>query len=82
MVAKVNIKSAVHLLPVHSEDRHLLGMSWRDSAYIDHYIPFSLHSAPKLFNVLADLLAWVMENLGVSYLIHYLDDYLTMGPLM
>ena len=21
-----------------------------------------------------------MENAGVSYLIHYLDDYLTMGP--
>ena len=51
--------------------------------YIDHCIPFGLHSAPKLFNVLNDLLAWSMENVGVagvSYLIYYLDDYLTMGP--
>ena len=31
-------------------------------------------------NCLADLLAWIAQNAGVSYLIHYLDDYLTMGP--
>jgi len=49
--------------------------------YIDHCISFSLCSAPKLFNVFADLLAFVMENSGISYPIHYLDDYLKMGPL-
>ena len=55
-------------------------MSWRDQIYIDHCIPFGLRSAPKLFNILADLLAWIAQDAGVSYLIHYLDDYLTMGP--
>jgi len=25
-------------------------------------------------------LAWIMGNSGVTFLIHYLDDYLTMGP--
>jgi len=81
MLAKVDIKSAFCLLPVHPADRHLLGMRWRGNVYIDHCIPFGLRSAPKLFNILADLLAWIMENAGVSYLIHCLDDYLTMGPL-
>ena len=80
MLAKIDIKSAFRLLPVHPADRHLLGMKWRGNVYIDHCIPFGLRSAPKLFNILADLLAWIMENAGVSYLIHYLDDYLTMGP--
>jgi len=80
MLAKIDIKSAFRLLPVHPSDRHLLGMKWRGNIYIDHCIPFGLRSAPKLFNVLADLLAWLMLNAGVSYLIHYLDDYLTMGP--
>ena len=80
MLAKIDIKSAFRLLPVHPTDRHLLGIKWRDNAYIDHCIPFGLRSAPKLFNILADLLAWIMENAGISYLIHYLDDYLTMGP--
>ena len=80
MLAKMDIKSAFRLLPVHPADRHLLGMKWRGNIYIDHCIPFGLRSAPKLFNILADLLAWVMENAGVTYLIHYLDDYLIMGP--
>jgi len=78
MLAKVDIRSAFRLHPVHPADRHLLGMRWRSNAY--HCIPFGLQSAPKLFNILADFLAWIMENAGVSYHIHYLDDYLTMGP--
>ena len=80
MLAKIDIKNAFRLLPVHPADRHLLGMKWRGCVYIDHCIPFGLCSAPKLFNILVDLLAWIMEDAGVSYLIHYLDDYLTMGP--
>ena len=80
MLAKIDIKSAFRLLPVHPADRHLLGMRWKDQVYIDHCIPFGLRSAPKLFNILADLLAEIAQNAGVSYLIHYLDDYLTMGP--
>ena len=55
-------------------------MRWRDQICIDYCIPFGLRSAAKLFNLLADLLAWITENAGISYLIHYLDDYLTMGP--
>ena len=80
MLAKIDIKSAFRLLPVHPTDRHLLAMKWRGSIYIDHCIPFGLRSAPKLFNILADLLSWIAQTSGVSYLIHYLDDYLTMGP--
>ena len=80
MLAKIDIKSAFRLLPVHPADRHLLGVRWREAIYLDHCVPFGLRSAPKLFNVLADLLAWIMEYSGVTYLIHYLDNYLTMGP--
>ena len=55
-------------------------MSWKGEIYIDHCIPFGLRSAPKLFNTLADLLSWVTQKARVSFLIHYLDDYLTIGP--
>ena len=55
-------------------------MNWKNDIYIDHCIPFGLWSAPKLFNILADLLSWIAQNAGVPYLIHYLDDYLTMEP--
>ena len=80
MLAKINIKSAFCLLPVHPAYRHLLGITWRDQIYIDHCIPFGLSLATNVFNILADLLAWNAQNAGVSYLNHYLDDYLTMGP--
>ena len=67
MLAKINIKSAFRLLPVHPADLHLLGVKWRGRIYIDHCIPFSLRSAPKLFNILADLLSWIAQNAGVTY---------------
>ena len=57
IMAKVDIKSAFRLIPVHPADRHLLAMKWRDKLYIDGCLPFGLRSAPKLFNILADLLS-------------------------
>jgi len=57
LLAKIDIKSAFRLLPVHPTDRHMLGMQWSDGIYIDTCLPFGLRSAPKLFNILADLLA-------------------------
>ena len=79
-MAKIDIKSAFRLLPVHPADRHLLMMSWNNSVYIDMCIPFGLRSAPKLFNVAADLLQWIAEHNKVTPLLHYLDDFLTLGP--
>ena len=80
LLAKIDIKSAFRLLPVHPADRHLLGMEWRKFIYLDTCLPFGLRSAPKLFNILADLLAWIVSQKGVSICLHYLDDFLTMGP--
>ena len=82
LLAKIDIQSAFRLLPVHPKDRHLLGMSWTDGIYIDTCLPFGLRSAPKLFNVMADLLAWILQQQGVTELLHYLDDFLTIGPPM
>ena len=80
LLAKIDIKSAFCLLPVHPVDRYMLGMQWSEGVYIDTCLPFGLHSAPKLFNSLADLLAWMANQHNVLFLIHYLDDFLIMGP--
>ena len=80
LLAKIDIKSAFRLIPVHPADRHLLAMSWKGSLYIDMCLPFGLRSAPRLFNTLADLLAWILKDRGVTFILHYLDDFLTMGP--
>ena len=80
LLAKIDIKSAFRLIPVHPADRHLLAMRWRDKIYIDGCLPFGLRSAPKLFNILADLLSWIASQRGVSCILHYLDDFLIIGP--
>ena len=48
LLAKVDVKSAYRLVPVHPEDRLLLGMSWDDEVYVDSVLPFGLRSAPKI----------------------------------
>ena len=79
LMAKIDIKSAFRLVPVHPADRHLLGMEWNGQRYIDTCLPFGLRSSPRLFNMLADLLEWILYNKGVTYVLHYLDDYFTVG---
>ena len=80
LITKIDIKNAFHLLSVHPADCHLLGMEWRKHIYIDTCLPLGLRSALKLFNILADLLSWIVEQQGVSLSLHYLDEFLTMGP--
>ena len=48
--------------------------------YVDPMLPFGLRSAPKIFNVLADALQWHLIKPGVQVLLHYLDDYIVIGP--
>ena len=77
LLAKIDIKSAFRLIPVHPADRHVLAMEWQGAIYSDTCLPFVLRSAPKLFSVLADLMEWILLIQGVTFLLHYLDDFLT-----
>ena len=79
LLAKIDIKSAYRIIPVHPSDRPLLGMSFQHQVYIDASLPFGLRSAPKIFNSLADALLWILLQHSVSHLLHYLDDFITMG---
>ena len=56
LLAKFDIESAYRLIPVHPDDRPLLGMIWREKLYVDTALPFGLRSAPKIFNAVADTL--------------------------
>ena len=80
LLAKIDIKSAFRLLPVHPADRNLLAMQWGSSIYIDGCLPFRLCSAPKLFNIMADLLSWIAQQKGISQILHYLHNFLLIGP--
>ena len=78
-LAKIDIKSAFRLIPVHPDDRHLLAMEWRGAVFIDNCLPFGLRSAPRLFNTAANLLEWILVHQGITFVLHYLDDFLTVG---
>ena len=49
LLAKIDIKSAYWNVPIHPDDRWLMGMSWEGALYIDTTLPFGLKSAPKIF---------------------------------
>ena len=59
-LAKVDIRSAYCIIPVHPEDRWLLGMVWEGALYTDTVLPFGLRSAPKIFNAVADAVGWIV----------------------
>ena len=81
LMAKFDVESAYRNMPIHHEDRYLLGMSWRNQYYIDLTLPFGLRSAPYVFNSIATAVEWILHNnYDVRFILHYLDDFLTMAP--
>ena len=58
----------------------LAGHEMAQTVIHQHVPPIWTEIGPKLFNILADLLSWILEQKGVSLLMHYLDDFLTLGP--
>ena len=79
LLAKIDVESAFRNVPVHPHDRHLLGMKWDGQLYVDTVLPFGLRSAPKIFNCIADALQWIAKERGVTWLEHFLDDFVTVG---
>ena len=79
LLAKVDVKSAYRNIPIHPHDRWLLGMQWDGALYIDTALPFGLRSAPIIFTAIADAVQWILQQEGVRFVIHYLDDFLLIG---
>ena len=39
-MAKFDVQNAYRIVPVHTEDRQLLGMKWRGAFYVHIFLPF------------------------------------------
>ena len=61
-MAKVDLKSAIRMVPVRAMDWDLLGMYWQGRYYVDTCLPFGLRSAPYLFNQFAEALHWILSS--------------------
>ena len=68
------------MLPVHADGHPLLAIQWGTDTFIDTALPFGLRSAPKIFSAVSDALAWILQSRGTIWQLHYLDDFLFMGP--
>ena len=75
LLAKMDIEAAYWLIPVHPQDRILHGM-----VYVDPCLLFGLQSAPKVFNTVADALCWCLQQAGIQWVVHYLDDFIIVAP--
>eukprot|EP00731_Ephydatia_muelleri_P003450 Em0001g3450a len=80
LMATIDLKAAFRLIPVQAADWVHLGICWRGQFYVDTCLPFGLRSAPALFNHYAEALDWIMANNYGAQLLHYLDDFLLVGP--
>ena len=58
-MAKLDVKSAFRLCPVHLSEHHLLSMHWQGRCHFDRVVQFGLRSAPFIFNCLASAVAWL-----------------------
>ena len=78
-LTEIDVKGIFCLVPVNPLDHHLLDMEWRGGIFIDICLPFGMRSAPKLFNLIADFLQWILQEQVVKFLKLYLDNYLTLS---
>ena len=78
-LVKIDVDAAFRNIPMHPHDRNLLSMIWDKALYVDTVIPFRLRSTPKIFNAIAAALRWIAKKRGVSFLEHFLDDFVTAG---
>ena len=76
-MAKTDIKSAFRIVPVHPDDRHLLGFKWKGRYYFDNCLPMGCSSSCQLFELFSTALHWIVANyLPAVGVVHVLDDFL------
>ena len=79
LMAKIDIKDAYRIVPIHPNERRFLGVCWDNQVYVDSQLPFGLASTPAIFNAIAEALEWILREAGIRAVIHYLDDFLFLG---
>ena len=55
-LVKLDIESAFTVIPVHSDDHHLLGLCWEQKFYIDKTLPMCCKSSCVIFEAFSTVL--------------------------
>ena len=75
-LVKADVKEAYRNIPIHQDDRWLLGVEWGGVTHVNGAIPFGLRSVPKIFSAVADAAQWILIQRGLARVLHYLDDFM------
>lgn len=71
----VSIADAISAISLYSTGALLAKTDVKEAS-----LPFGLRSAPKIFRALADTVKGIARREGIKFVIHYLDDFLIVGP--
>lgn len=81
LMAKADIKSAFHLLPISPAAFNSLGFHFDDCFFFDKCLPMGCSLSCAYFEAFSTFLHWsVCLQPGVDSVVHYLDDFLFVGP--
>lgn len=81
LIAKADIKSAFRLLPVSPAGFNSLGIYFEGGYYVDKCLPMGFTLSCFYFEAFATFLQWVvMQIFPTGGILHYLDDFLFVGP--
>ena len=81
LMCKTDIDSAFRLIPINPEDYPLLGIQFNHRFYYDMCLPMGCSSSCHIFERFSTALEWIAVNkFGIQSVIHYLDDFLIVGP--
>ncbi|KAM4694411.1 uncharacterized protein O3C94_004897 [Discoglossus pictus] len=81
LLAKVDIKSAFRLLPIHPVSQQLLGCAILGKFFVDLCLPMGCSISCSFFEKFSTFLHWVLSiKTGLHSVVHYLDDFLFVGP--
>ncbi|XP_063312611.1 uncharacterized protein LOC134612189 [Pelobates fuscus] len=78
-LSKTDIVNAFKLLPIHPSLWHLHGVKWQELYYFFMRLTSSSKSSPRIFDLFAETLCWILLNTcRCPTIIHYLDDFLSI----
>lgn len=84
LMAKTDIENAFRLVPIHADDRFLLGFSWdfegKELFFIDCCLAMGLNISCQIFTRFSNALQWIMEARFHAIMSHVIDDFFFVGP--
>lgn len=68
-------------MPIHPNFWHIFGIQRREKYYFEVHQTFSCKSSPKIFNTLSEVLCWILSNnYAIPFLVHLLEDFISISP--